>query len=538
MIIRSPYPDLDIPEIGLHEFLLGHLDPQDAERPATVAAAGGSGYTYGELVATVSAVAAGLGERGVARGDVAAILAPNIPEYPAVFHGVLAAGATVSPANALYTPRELAHQLRDSGARVLFAAPECLDRARVAVTHDGVRVDEVVVLGAGAGAGGPVRETPWEEFLETVHTGAGARPLVSPDDVAVLPYSSGTTGLSKGVQLTHRNLVANLVQAMPFGWSTPCSRHLAAIPISHIYGAAAAMNRVLQHRGLIVTMRRFELTAFLQAAAEHRIEHLSVVPPIMLALARSPLVDSYDLSSLNIVTSAAAPLDSNVARAVADRLHVTVLQGYGLTESSPAIISIPVDRPEIDRGSLGVLAPNITARVVDPETGEDVETGEPGELWARGPNIMRGYLNNAEATAATLDADGFLHTGDIVTVSEDGVFRVVDRLKELIKYKGNQVAPAELEGALLAHEGVADAAVVGVPGPDGGEWPKAFVVPQQGYAPCVAGGLAEEVMAFVAERVAPFKKVREVEFVDRIPRSSAGKILRRELRERESGTGA
>jgi acyl-CoA synthetase (AMP-forming)/AMP-acid ligase II len=399
-------------------------------------------------------------------------------------------------------------------------------------------VDEIVVLGECAGAGGLVRETPWGEFLETVDHGAGAHPTVSPDDVAALPYSSGTTGLAKGVQLTHRNLVANLLQAMPFGWSKPHTRHLAVIPMSHIYGAAAVMNRVLLHRGLIVTMRRFEFTAFLQAVAEHRIEHLSVVPPIMLALAHSSLVDSYDLSSLGVVASAAAPLDSNLARAVADRLHVTVLQGYGLTESSPSIIAIPVDRPDIDRGSLGVLMPNIEVRVVDPQTGKDVETGEPGELWSRGPNIMRGYLNNAEATAATLDADGFLHTGDIVTVSEDGVFRLVDRLKELIKYKGHQVAPAELEGVLLTHDGVADAAVVGAPGPDGEEWPKAFVVPQQGYAPCVAGGLAEDVMAFVAERVAPFKKVRVVEFVDRIPRSSTGKILRRELRERESGTGA
>jgi acyl-CoA synthetase (AMP-forming)/AMP-acid ligase II len=371
-----------------------------------------------------------------------------------------------------------------------------------------------------------------------VDHGAGARPTVSPDDIAALPYSSGTTGLSKGVQLTHRNLVANLLQAMPLRWSSPYTRHLAVIPMSHIYGAAAVMNWVLHHRGLVVTMQRFELTAFLQAVAEHRIEHLSVVPPIMLALARSSLVDSYDLSSLKVVASAAAPLDSNIARAVAHRLRVTVLQGYGLTESSPSLIAIPADRPDIDRGSLGVLMPNIEARVVDPETGEDVAAGEPGELWSRGPNIMRGYLNNAEATAATLDADGFLHTGDVVTVSADGVFRVVDRVKELIKYKGHQVAPAELEAVLLTHEGVADAAVIGVPGPDGEEWPKAFVVPRQSYAHRVSGDLAEDVMTFVAERVAPFKKVRLIEFIDRVPRSGAGKILRGELRARESGTGA
>jgi acyl-CoA synthetase (AMP-forming)/AMP-acid ligase II len=226
----------------------------------------------------------------------------------------------------------------------------------------------------------------------------------------------------------------------------------------------------------------------------------------------------------------AAPLDRDLAEAVADRLGVTVLQGYGMTESSPCTHGIPADRPDIDRGSIGVVMPNVEARVVDLMTGTDVAAGEPGELLCRGPNIMRGYRNHPEATAATVDGDGYLHTGDVVTVSEDGVFHVVDRVKELIKYKGHQVAPAELEALLRRHEGIADVAVVGRPGPDGEEWPKAFVVRRESTEQLPLEEFADDVMAFVADRVAPYKKVRAVEFVDVIPKSAAGKMLLKALR--------
>jgi len=262
------------------------------------------------------------------------------------------------------------------------------------------------------------------------------------------------------------------------------------------------------------------------------VDHLYLAPPLALALAKHPLVDSYDLSSVEMVLSAAAPLSADLAEAVQRRLGCTVLQGYGLTESSPATHGIPHDRPDIDRGSVGVLLPNVEARVVDPATGADSGTGASGELWCRGPNIMRGYLNNPQATAEAVDNEGFLHTGDLVTVTEDGVFHVVDRLKELIKYNGYQVPPAELEAVLLAHPAIADAAVIGVDDENGQELPKAFVVREPGSAHAELDG--KTVMDFVAERVAPHKKVRAVEFVEAIPKSSAGKVLRRELRAREA----
>ncbi|GAA5141082.1 AMP-binding protein [Pseudonocardia adelaidensis] len=530
MIFRSPYPDVTVPAVGLSELVFGELTADDADRVAIVDATTGESHRFGGLVEAVGRLAGALGARGIGRGDVAALFAPNCAAYPLVFHGILSAGAAVSPVNALYTQADLAHQLRDAGARILFCSPAGLDRARAAAAEPGVPITEIVVLGEPAAGRGPVRETRLADLLAS-HDPA---PPVAVDgqDLAALPYSSGTTGLAKGVQLTHRNLVANVLQIHPLVRMRPGSRVLTAVPLFHIYGLTGIMNLALLRRGCVVTMPRFDLVAFLAALAEHRADHVFIAPPVALALAHHPLVDDYDLSSIEIVLSAAAPLDASLARMVEDRLGATVVQAYGLTESSPCTHGIPVDRPDLDRGSIGLPMPNVEARVVDPDTGEDVAVGKPGELLCRGPNIMLGYLNNPGATAAAVDEGGWLHTGDLVTVDTDGAFHVVDRLKELIKYKGYQVAPAELEAVLLTHDGVADAAVVGTPNGDGEEVPKAFVVRSD-----ASPGLdAHAVMAFVAARVAPYKKVRAVEFVDAIPKSAAGKILRKELRVRPAAT--
>lgn len=528
MIIRSDYPDIAVPEVSMPEFLWNDLTPADSARTAVIDTADGREYTYGQLTTLAGRVAAALAERGIGRDDTVAIAAPNCAEYPAVFHGVLQAGAVASTVNPLYTPKELAYQLRESRARILVTAPGGLDCARAAVREHGVGVAEIIVLGQADPTAGPVRETEFDRFAAT--TADAPRVTISPGDLAVLPYSSGTTGLPKGVMLTHRNLVANVLQMRPLNRLCAGSRALAVLPLFHIYGMNGIMNMSLFKRATVVTMPRFSLEAFLKAIEQHRIDHAYIAPPIAVALAKSPLVDSYDLSSLDLIISAAAPLDIDLARALSTRFGVTVLQGYGLTEASPCTHGIPADRPDIDRGSIGVLMPGVQARVVDPATGADVLPGERGEMWCRGPNIMRGYLNHPEATAQTVDADGFLHTGDLVTVDADGVFRVVDRLKELIKYNGYQVAPAELEAVLLTHEGIADAAVIGVPDSDGQEVPKAFVVPRRDSHPGLG---TDEVLSFVAARVAPYKKVRAVEFIDQIPKSPSGKILRRALRERE-----
>jgi acyl-CoA synthetase (AMP-forming)/AMP-acid ligase II len=344
----------------------------------------------------------------------------------------------------------------------------------------------------------------------------------------VLPYSSGTAGQPKGVILTHRNLVANLQQLRPVSTIEPGARTLAVLPFFHIYGMTCVLNQGIDRRAVVVTLPRFDLAQFLAAIAEHRIQRICIVPPIAVALAKHPMVDSYDVTSVETINSGAAPLDAELARTVARRLGCRVTQGYGMTELSPVSHCVP-DGVDLDPAGVGRLLPNMEAMVVDPATGAELPPGERGELWCRGPNVMAGYLRDAEATAATLDGDGWLHTGDLVTVDAEGVFTVVDRLKELIKYRGWSVAPAELEAVLLAHEQITDAAVIGVPDADGQEVPKAFVVVRPG-----ADLDAAEVTAFVAERVAPYKKVRVVEFVDAIPRSAAGKILRKELRAREA----
>jgi acyl-CoA synthetase (AMP-forming)/AMP-acid ligase II len=362
------------------------------------------------------------------------------------------------------------------------------------------------------------------------------------EDLVTLPYSSGTTGLPKGVMLTHRNLVANVLQQQAvFATGHAEERIIAVLPFFHIYGLTVLMNQGLALGGTVVTLPRFDLEDFLRTLQDQRVTRAFVAPPIVLALAKHPLVDRFDLSALRTITSGAAPLDDDLARACEQRLRrgaadgVTVAQGYGMTELSPVSHTTPdagMDPPgvtgEVPKGSVGYALPNTECRLVDPATGEDVGAGERGELWIRGPQVMKGYLNNPQATAETIDAEGWLHTGDVAVVDEQGRYTVVDRVKELIKYKGYQVAPAELEAVLINHPEIADAAVIGVPDKESGEeLPKAFVVRAQGSE------LTEEaVMAYMGEKVAPHKKIRFVEFIDEVPKSSAGKILRKELKAR------
>ena len=512
MPVRSPFPDVEIPAVSLPELLFaGDLD----DTPAFVDGATGASVTFRELHEQVLRVAGSLARRGIGRGDVVALHAPNSPAWPAVFHGVLRANAVVTSVNVLHTPEEIARQLRDSGARLLVTATALRDAATAAAAQAGLPDDAVLVLDDGTLGGllaGPA-DPP--------------EPAVDAADTAVLPYSSGTTGRHKGVILTHRNLVANLAQLWPLRQVERGDTALAVLPFFHIYGMTVLMNQAIHRRATLVTLPRFDLATFLGAIAEHRVARVWIVPPIAVALAKHPDVDAHDLSSLQTLHSGAAPLDAALGHAVARRLGCRMVQGYGMTELSPVSHCIPESRPDIDLGSIGTVLPNMEAMVVDPATGAEQPPGEPGELWCRGPNVMAGYLGDPESTAATLDDAGWLHTGDLATVTPEGVFTIVDRLKELIKYKGYQVAPAELEALLLSHERIADAAVVGVCDGEGEEVPKAFVVPVAG-----ADLDAAEVTAFVAERVAPYKKVRAVEFVDAIPKSAAGKILRKDLRAR------
>jgi acyl-CoA synthetase (AMP-forming)/AMP-acid ligase II len=513
IVHHSPYPDVQIPDVALHEAVLATA-AERGDQPALIDGPTGRTITYGQLAGGVRRAAAGLAARGFSRGDAFAIYLPNVPEYAVAFYAVSTAGGVSTTINPLYTADELANQLNDSRARFLLTAPPLLERARAAAERSGV--EEIFVLGEAEGA------TPFAALLAA----DGEPPAVDVDpanDVATLPYSSGTTGLPKGVMLTHRNLVANLCQTDQLLVQGPDDRVIAVLPLYHIYGLTVLMCGAVRKGATLVTMPRFDLEEFLRLIQDHRVTQAFLVPPIILALAKHPLVDKYDLSSLKTVLSGAAPLDAALEAAAAERIGTLVTQGWGLTETSPVATTNLGGEPR--PGSVGRLLPNTQMRVVDPATGADRPVGETGELVLSGPQVMKGYLGRPEETAGMLDPDGWLHTGDLGYVDGDGYWYVVDRVKELIKYKGLQVAPAELEAVLLSHPAIADAAVVRAADEEAGEVPKAFVVARSPLTEA-------EVMAYVAERVAPFKKVRMVEFVDEIPKAPSGKILRRVLANR------
>jgi acyl-CoA synthetase (AMP-forming)/AMP-acid ligase II len=330
--------------------------------------------------------------------------------------------------------------------------------------------------------------------------------------------------------LTHHNLVANVVQSASCLDVGETDVLAGVLPFFHIYGMVVIMNQGLHLGATIVTMPRFDLEQFLETLQKYRVTFANVVPPIVLALAKQPVVDKYDLGSVRTLFSGAAPLSENVAAAAAARLGCRVLQGYGLTETSPVTHATRASAANPKLAGIGPPIPDTEARLVDTATGAELGPNQQGEICVRGPQVMKGYLNRPEATAAMIDGEGWLHTGDIGYADEEGCFFVVDRVKELIKYKGLQIAPAELEAVLLAHPAVADAAVVPLPHEEAGEVPKAFVVLKGEATP-------EQILGFVAERVAPYKKVRCLEVIDQIPKSPSGKILRRVLAQRERAPG-
>jgi len=522
-MFRSPFPDESVPAQSVFDFLFADLSPEDAARPALIDGASGAETSYGALKSGAEALAGAFATRGVGIGSVVALHCPNVPAFAIVFHGILRSGATATTLNALYGAEEIATQLTDSGATMLVTVSALSAASFAAAEKVGIPAERVVVLDGADGH---------PSLRDLLSEGAQA-PEVNFDPathVAVLPYSSGTTGIAKGVQLSHTNLVANVQQCNPVLDVTPADRVLALLPFFHIYGMTVLLNLALRRRATLVTMPRFDLPEFLRIIQDHRCSYVFIAPPVAVALAKHPLVDDYDLSSVRQVFSGAAPLDADLAAAVATRLKTRVRQGYGLTEASPVTHVLPLDQGAISTGSIGVTVPNTESRLVDAETGADIALptsgrSAPGELWVRGPQVMLGYLNRPDATIDTIDSDGWLHTGDVASVGEHGEFFIVDRLKELIKYKGYQVAPAELEALLLTHPEVTDAAVIGVAHETSGEIPMAFVVRQEGST------LDEEqVMSFVAEQVAPHKKVRRVAFIEAIPKSSSGKILRKDLR--------
>lgn len=512
-IHASPLRDVLLSDLPLTEFVLSAA-PARGDKPALIDGPSGRVITYAQLHDAVRRFAGGLVANGFKPGDVLALLAPNIPEYAVVFHGVALAGGTVTTINAAYTDGEIHKQLTDAGATLLVTVGPFVEVATTAVVD--TMVTEIIVIGSTVEGATPLSDWLGEPLADQVP--------VEPDTVVALPYSSGTTGVNKGVMLTHHNLVSNVAQTLVGAQMREDETFIAVLPFFHIYGMQVLMNCGLRAGATVVTMPRFDLEEFLALHEKYGVTRSFVAPPIVVALAKHPLVDKYDLSKVEQFFSGAAPLSAELALEAGARLGCEVVQGYGMTELSP--VSHLTTPGGFKPGSVGVTAPNTETRIVDMETGDDLDIDADGEIWINGPQVMKGYLNNETATRETVDADGWLHTGDIGHIDSDGHLFVVDRLKELIKVKGFQVAPAELEALLLTHPAVADAAVIGRNDEQAGEVPVAFVVVKPGQE-----ATEEDLKAFVSGQVAHYKQISSVTFVEVIPKSASGKILRRLLRD-------
>jgi len=474
--------------------------------------------TYADLDAATDRVAAALVKRGVGKGDRVTLFMPNSIEFVLAFYGTLKAGGVVNPINALSKEREVRFQVDDAGAAAVLYH-EALAPVVDAVRGDLRKVRAFAVTGKTAPSG-------VERFDDLTAEQGSVSVSVGMEALAALPYTSGTTGFPKGVMLTHRNLTANQQQ---FFAAVPVGRDdifLNVLPYFHIYALNLLMSGAISLGATQVAMPRFDMVEYCTLVERHRVTLCFIVPPIVLGLAASPEVDKHDFSSVRFFFSGAAPLAPDPARRMTQRLGKPLIQGYGLTETSPVTHSNPIDAAVLE--SIGPTIPGTEDKIVDLETGtRTLASGEVGEICVRGPQVMTGYWNKPQDTADVI-RDGWFHTGDVGRREENGYVFIVDRKKEFIKYKGFGVGPAEVEAVLCEHPAVADAGVIGKADEEAGEIPKAFVQLRPNTQ-----ATAEELIAFVKERIADYKRVREVEFIDKVPRTASGKILRRELAEKE-----
>ncbi|KAL2856576.1 hypothetical protein BJY01DRAFT_203042 [Aspergillus pseudoustus] len=548
MPVSSQYPSVDVPDIDLWTFLLERKDkPFPDNKVIYTDADTKRSYTFQDV--KQAAITFGQGLKSVfdwRKGDVLALYTPNSIDTPAVMYGTLWAGGVVSPSNPAYTVEELAFQLRDSGAKAVVTQLPILDVARAAAKKVGIPDDHIILIGDQRDPEARVKH------FTSIRNISGAtrfrRSKINPEkDLSFLVYSSGTTGIPKGVMLSHRNIVANSLQLAAgddgeLKWNGgpdgKGDRLLAFLPFFHIYGLTCLVHQTLYQGYELVVMAKFDLEKWCQHVQNYRITFSYVVPPVVLLLGKHPIVEKYDLSSIRMMNSGAAPLTQELVEAVYNRLRIGIKQGYGLSETSPTTHTQPWSEWRESVGSVGKLLPNMEAKYMsmpeDASEPREVPTGEVGELYVRGPNVFLGYHNNPAATADSISPGGWFRTGDVGYQDAKGNFYITDRVKELIKYKGFQVAPAELEGILVDNSAIDDVAVIGIESAAlGTEVPVAYIV--RSAKSKSSGVSAEEAAASIIKwlegKVAHHKRLRGgVRFVDEIPKSASGKILRRMLK--------
>ena len=524
-IVRSPLPDRIIPNISLIRFIFDQFDGFQSQI-ALVDGINGNEVSYAQFRDDCSRVSSGLRRMGLRKRDVLAICAPNSIEYANVFFATMAAGGVVSTCNPTYTSSELNYQFNNSRAKYVVTVPSLLTTIQRAIVN--TSVEKIIVISEDK----PTTDNNLFISLKSLYEDSGSlfemESVIGDKDTAVLPYSSGTTGLPKGVMLTHRNLVANCcqldhpdAQGLENGETV-----LSILPFFHIYGMVVILFQGLYKGTKQIVLPKFDPQLFLSSIQKYRVHSANLVPPLILFLSKHEDVTKYDLTSLKNITSGAAPLGSEVLQNACSRTGIEIIrQGYGLTETSPVTHIKPLRMGMIKPRSIGPPLPNQNCKVVNPENGLVCGPNQEGEIVISGPNVMKGYLNKPEDTMKCIDTNGWFHTGDIGYYDQDGHFYITDRLKELIKVKGLQVPPAELEALLLRHPDILDAAVVGVSHERFGEAPKAFVVRKDLKLN------ENDVIEYVKNSISEHKWLSGgVEFIEAIPKSASGKILRRTLR--------
>ncbi|GAB2214372.1 hypothetical protein Droror1_Dr00018715 [Drosera rotundifolia] len=523
-VFRSKFGAVKVPEnITLPDFVLQNADLY-SDKVAFVEAVTGKEYTYSQVVRERKRFTKALRSLGLRKGNVVVVVLPNVAEYGIVALGIMGAGGVFSGANPMSHSSEIKKQVDVSDAKLIVTNEILYEKVK------DLKVP-VIVLGEQRVDG----VMNWDDLLQAAdraNVDAITEPIYQ-TDLCALPFSSGTTGLSKGVMVTHGNLVANLsftlFSAGPelIGQVTT----LGLMPFFHIYGITGIICATLRNKGKVIAMSRYELRTFMSALVNHEVTFAPIVPPIILDLVKNPVVEDFDLSKLklNAIMTAAAPLAPELRSAFEKKFPgIQIQEAYGLTEHSCITLSHGGPNGEhAKKNSVGFILPNIEVKFINPDSGKALPCNTPGEVCVRSRCVMQGYYKNKEETNGTIDSEGWLHTGDIGYIDDDGDVFIVDRIKELIKYKGFQVAPAELEAVLLTHPSVEDAAVVPLPDEEAGEIPTACVVMRRN-----AKESKEDIMSYVALNVASYKRIRVVYFMDIIPKSASGKILRRVLRDR------
>ncbi|KAG6791184.1 hypothetical protein POTOM_000296 [Populus tomentosa] len=528
-IFRSKLPDIYIPKnLPLHSYVLENLS-NHSSKPCLINGANGDVYTYADVELTARRVASGLNKIGIQQGDVIMLFLPSSPEFVLAFLGASHRGAIITAANPFSTPAELAKHAKASRAKLLITQACYYEKVK-----DFARESDVKVMCVDSAPDGCLH------FSELTQADENEAPQVdiSPDDVVALPYSSGTTGLPKGVMLTHKGLITSVAQQVD-GDNPNLYFHsedviLCVLPMFHIYALNSIMLCGLRVGASILIMPKFEIGSLLGLIEKYKVSIAPVVPPVMMSIAKSPDLDKHDLSSLRMIKSGGAPLGKELEDTVRAKFPQARLgQGYGMTEAGPVLamcLAFAKEPFDIKPGACGTVVRNAEMKIVDPETGASLPRNQPGEICIRGDQIMKGYLNDPEATSRTIDKEGWLHTGDIGYIDDDDELFIVDRLKELIKYKGFQVAPAELEALLIAHPEISDAAVVGLKDENAGEVPVAFVVKSE-----KSQATEDEIKQYISKQVIFYKRIKRVFFIEAIPKAPSGKILRKNLKEKLAG---